>query len=116
MPEQTKQARMAAAGLRLAEERRRLGLTQVELARRVDASKIKQSLYESGRRELKAAYLEKAAQAGIDILYVLTSRRRTGDLLDTRAAELISAYLGLPAETQSTVLRFTQSLSSSLRD
>ena len=91
-------------GVRLAEERKRLGLRQAEFASLVGTNVPKQSLYENGRRELRAPYLSRIAAAGVDVLYVLTGRRREGRL-DEGAAELLSACLGLPSELQEALAR-----------
>src|SRR6185295_591896 len=65
-------------GTRLAEERKRLGLKQAEFADLVGTDVPKQSLYENDRRELRADYLARLAEADVDIVYVLTGRRRKG--------------------------------------
>ena len=83
-------------GARLAEERKRLGLKQAEFAVLVGTDVPKQSLYENDRRELRADYLSRLADAQVDIVYVLTGRRSEGNWLDGGASELLSAYLTLP--------------------
>ena len=50
-------------GARLAEERKRLGLKQAEFAALVGTDVPKQSLYENDRRELRADYLARLADA-----------------------------------------------------
>ena len=61
-------------GERLAEERKRLGLRQAEFAALVGTDVPKQSLYETGRRELRADYLSRLADAKVDVGYVLTGQ------------------------------------------
>jgi transcriptional regulator with XRE-family HTH domain len=61
--------------MRLISERERLCMTQNELANRCDVTVTTQSNYETGRRQPTADYLVKAAQAGIDVKYVLTGER-----------------------------------------
>lgn len=90
-------------GARLGEERRRLGLKQAEFAALVGTDVPKQSLYENGKRELRADYLARLAEAGIDVVYVLTGRRAEGEWLSGEASELLSAYLALPADMQRAV-------------
>ena len=87
-------------GARLAEERKRLGLKQAEFAELVGTDVPKQSLYENGKRELRAAYLARLAAAGVDVGYILTAKRSEGAWLGEEASELLSAYLGLPPEMQ----------------
>ena len=87
-------------GARLAEERKRLGLKQAEFADLVGTDVPKQSLYENDRRELRADYLARLADAKVDIVYILTGRRSEGEWLGSGPSELLSAYMSLPAEVQ----------------
>jgi transcriptional regulator with XRE-family HTH domain len=91
-------------GARLAEERKRLGLKQAEFAELVGTDVPKQSLYENGRRALRADYLSRVAAAGIDVLYVLTGARHKGEWLGEDASAMLSAWLGLPDDLQPAVL------------
>lgn len=59
-------------GARLQAERKRLGLTQEELAFIVGVSKRTLASYEAGTREPGAALLNHAAAAGVDVFYVVT--------------------------------------------
>jgi transcriptional regulator with XRE-family HTH domain len=97
-------------GTRLAEERKRLGLKQAEFADLVGTDVPKQSLYENDRRELRADYLARLADAKIDIVYILTGRRSEGDWLGSGPSELLTAYLALPPEMQDALEAFTRSL------
>jgi transcriptional regulator with XRE-family HTH domain len=85
-------------------ERRRLGFKQAEFAARVGRDIPKQSLYENDKRELRAQYLSKIAEEGIDVLYVLTGRWSEGSL-DEGAAEFLTFYMELPAELQGAMAR-----------
>ena len=96
-------------GARLKEERLRLGLKQAEFASRVGRDVPKQSLYENDKRELRAPYLSKIAEEGVDILYVLTGRR-SEESLDEGSAEFLAYYLALPAELQGPVARLIADL------
>lgn len=87
-------------GARLAEERKRLRLKQGEFAILVGTDVPKQSLYENDRRELRADYLARLAQAGVDVMYVLTGHRTQGAPLDEQATRLIAAYLCLSEPMQ----------------
>jgi transcriptional regulator with XRE-family HTH domain len=99
-------------GTRLAEERKRLGLKQAEFASLVGTDVPKQSLYENDRRELRADYLARLADAKVDVVYVLTGHRSEGEWLGEEASALLSAYLCLPADLQEALLI----LASRMRD
>src|SRR4051812_10809629 len=97
-------------GSRLADERKRLGLKQAEFAALVGTDVPKQSLYENDRRELRADYLARLADAKVDIVYVLTGQRAEGDWLDDGASELLSAFLCLPADTREALVALVGNL------
>jgi transcriptional regulator with XRE-family HTH domain len=97
-------------GGRLAEERKRLGLKQAEFAALVGTDVPKQSLYENDRRELRADYLARLADAKVDVVYVLTGQRMEGSWLGDGANDLLSSYLLLPAEMQQALVTFARSL------
>jgi len=92
--------KLMSFGRRLAEERKRLGLKQAEFAQRVGTDVPKQSLYENGRRGLRAAYLARLDEAGVDVRYVLTGRRSEGGWLAPGAADLLTSHRALPADVQ----------------
>jgi len=87
-------------GTRLGDERKRLGQKQAEFAKRVGTNVPKQSLYENDKRELRADYLARLPEAGVDVLYVLTGRRGDQGQLGQDASDLLTAYLMLPPEMQ----------------
>jgi transcriptional regulator with XRE-family HTH domain len=60
-----------AIGLRLMIDRKRLGLTQTELARRIGCDRQTQMRYERGVRSIPSDYLIAAMAEGVDIKYVL---------------------------------------------
>jgi transcriptional regulator with XRE-family HTH domain len=97
-------------GSRLAEDRTRLGLKQGEFADLVGTAIPKQSLYENDRRELRADYLARLADAGVDIVYVLTARRNEGDWLGRGPSDLLTDYLALPPDLQQALEAFVRSL------
>jgi transcriptional regulator with XRE-family HTH domain len=97
-------------GARLAEERKRLGLKQAEFAALVGTDVPKQSLYENDRRELRADYLARLADAHVDVLYVLTGHRMEGSRLSGQATRLLSAYLCLPEPTQRILSEMVETL------
>jgi transcriptional regulator with XRE-family HTH domain len=87
--------RQPSFGARLAEERKRLGLKQAEFAKLVGTDLPKQSLYENDRRELRADYLARLAEGGVDVVYILTGRRGGGGRLGEEATDLLKSYLAL---------------------
>jgi transcriptional regulator with XRE-family HTH domain len=97
-------------GTRLAEERRRLGLKQAEFAKLVGTGVPKQSLYENDRRGLRADYLARLAEAGVDIVYVLTGRRGEAGRLGQAPTDLLNAYLALPPELQQALEELARAL------
>ena len=101
-------------GGRLAEERKRLGLKQAEFAALVGTDVPKQSLYENDRRELRADYLARLADADIDVVYVLTGQRSEGGWLGQGASDLLSAFLALPPELQQGLVAFVKTLGDSV--
>lgn len=62
-------------GTRLREERKRLGMDQPTFGGIGGVKALAQHTYESGKRSPDAAYLERVAAAGVDVLYVLTGVR-----------------------------------------
>ena len=59
-------------GRRLKDERKRLGLSQAEMASECGVQKLAQLSYEAGRRQPKSGYLERAMRLGVDLLYVIS--------------------------------------------
>jgi len=96
-------------GARLAEERRRLGLNQAEFAELVGTDVPRQSLYENDRRELRADYLARLADAHVDIVYVLTGRRGES-WLGPGASALLTCYVSLPPDLQQALEGLARSL------
>jgi len=97
-------------GRRLAEERKRLGMKQAEFVRLVGTDVPKQSLYENDRRELRADYIARLAEIGVDIAYVVTGERSEGVWLGEGPTTLLSCYLDLPPDMQRAVEIFVRSL------
>lgn len=67
-------------GARLREERIRLGLNQKSFAELAGASISTQTRYETGEKLPKLEYILQWAEHGVDVGYVLTSRRYDGSL------------------------------------
>ena len=66
---------MATIGMRLKEERLRLGLTQPEFAAVADAKTLSQIRYEADERSPDGNYFTAIAEHGADITYILTGVR-----------------------------------------
>lgn len=61
-----------AVGARLREERKRLSLTQAELAERVGVSRAAVVTYESGRTPPDVSLMDRLKELGVRTSYVLT--------------------------------------------
>jgi transcriptional regulator with XRE-family HTH domain len=87
---------MVIIGNRLREERTRLGLTQDQFAEKAGVTKRSLVNYEKGERSPDASFLSAIAEAGADVLYVLTGVRSQGaqeeQLLPPRERALIDNY------------------------
>lgn len=80
-------------GRRLREERERLGFTQPDFARLAGASKGTQIQWEKDGTSPSALALNAFADAGADVLYILTGRRADGSGDGASAAESRIAVL-----------------------
>lgn len=65
---------MVSIGERLREERQKLKMSQTTFAERGGVTKKTQMLYEGNERFPDAQYLASVAEAGVDVLYVLTGK------------------------------------------
>lgn len=61
-------------GLRLKEERARLGYSQSDFAEKGGVGRTSQVKYEAGERVPDGNYLKKVSELGVDILYVVTGK------------------------------------------
>lgn len=95
--------------VRLAEERSRVQPHQGRFAEKIGISQGKQSLYEKGKRELRADYLEEVAGAGLDVQYIVTGER-SATKLPPDANELLTLYLRLDNRLRDMVLQQARSL------
>lgn len=107
---------------RLVEERKRFGLSQAAFGEAGGVQKRAQINYEHGERRPDAAYLERLAGIGVDVLYVLTGRRAPvgngsasaergpGVGLSQAELELINGFRGLDAKGRRAVLAMIEAL------
>lgn len=96
-------------GVRLREERERLGLNQEEMGKLGGVNRSSQSLYERGVSACSIAYLFMARRAGADLQYLFTGIRGGADL-SARESELLSAFRLLGEGDQDAVIRVTNGL------
>jgi transcriptional regulator with XRE-family HTH domain len=90
-------------GARLKEERKRLGLNQAQLAELAATSNVAQSRYETGDRSPDWEYLSRVADAGVDVLYVLTGQRDTSNL-EAVEADLVRRFREAPEAVRAAAL------------
>lgn len=87
---------MVIIGNRLREERTRLALTQDQFAEKAGVTKRSLVNYEKGERSPDAAFLAAIADAGADVLYILTGMRsqeaQEEQLLPPRERALLDNY------------------------
>lgn len=77
---------------RLIEERNRLNLLQKDFAELAGISIKSQVDYEKGRAPLFTAYLERIAELGVDVQYILTGRREGGTILTEEDRSLLTLF------------------------
>lgn len=90
-------------GIRLKEERERLGLSQLALGEIGGVKKLAQLNYEKGERFPDASYLLAISHIGIDIQYVVTGARSAA-LLPDDETELIKHYRAAPLAVKAAAL------------
>ncbi|MFT3759003.1 helix-turn-helix domain-containing protein [Thauera sp.] len=97
---------MPLFGDRLLEERKRLKLSQEEVAEGCGVTLRSQRNYEKCERSPDAAYLERLAAIGGDVLYILTGQKREEHRQELPADEqlLLDAYRALPVAKRKAVL------------
>jgi transcriptional regulator with XRE-family HTH domain len=87
---------MNSIGIRLREERNKLGLSQEKLAEVGGVQKLAQTNYETGKRSPTGDYLVKISEIGADVNYILTGVRvTTGKLVattDDAVGSMTTAY------------------------
>jgi len=103
---------MSGIGIRLREERDRLGLSQKAFGEIGGVEANAQGKYESGHRMPKADYLAAVARSGVDVLYVLTGRRIPVPLNRLSQVEewVLGSYRSLEKEDQDAIRRLTTTL------
>ncbi len=79
-------------GLRLREERERLGFTQVEFAELTGTTKKSQIDYEKDTTQPRAGYLASIAAVGADIGYIVTGVRTVGVEMTSAQMKLLGDF------------------------
>lgn len=108
---------LSGVGERLREERDRLGLSQAQMGEIGSVGKTTQLKYEKEGSYPDAAYLAAVAQAGVDVLYVLTGQRtpRKEEGLSEREKAVLDNFRSLPEGDQASVQRLTNALKESVQ-
>lgn len=96
---------MSDIGLRLKQERERLGLSQAALGETCGVKKLAQFNYEKGERQPDALYLAALHRAGADVLFVLTGERTAPALLPPDESLLLARYRASPHALRDAALR-----------
>lgn len=89
---------------RLVEERKRLKLLQKKFSELAGVHKKSQVDYEKDRFPAFVAYLERIAEMGVDVQYVLTGRRAADPVLTPQQKALIDLYEAAPPSIQAAAL------------
>jgi len=95
---------MSNFGVRLRDERLRIGLNQESFGMVGGVRKQAQLKYEKGERKPDADYLSAIAAAGADVLYILTGNRSAASALPSDEAALLDAYRHAPQEKKQAML------------
>ncbi|WP_395608126.1 helix-turn-helix domain-containing protein [Pseudomonas sp. B22129] len=103
---------MSGIGLRLRQERERLGLSQKNFGEIGGVEANAQGKYESGGRAPKADYLSRVAERGVDILFVLTGTPTPIQLesLSFLEEKILENYRAMLKEDQDAIRRLTSTL------
>ncbi|WP_095093784.1 helix-turn-helix domain-containing protein [Pseudomonas sp. Irchel 3A5] len=104
---------MIDIGSRLKQERKRLGLSQKEMGELGGVAANAQGKYESGERAPRADYLAALAKAGVDVLFVLTSRRSARVQIDSAFSKVDAVPINselLLIEVQQAVRHFVSTI------
>lgn len=90
-----------SVGLRLKEERKRLGLTQEAMGVACGVTKRTQIFYEMDSVGASAAYLTAAYELGVDVVYLLTGTR---ERLAAADADLLDAWRSASPSARAAVM------------
>lgn len=102
---------MSDFGDRLREERKRLGLNQIDFADLGGVKKNAQLNYENGERKPDSDYLFALLKAGVDVIYVLTGER-SATSLGNDENQLLTGYRSLDQRGKAGVLAMINGMNS----
>lgn len=85
--------------IRLAEERKRLGLSQADFGLQAGVGRTTQNKYESGEGEPGAYYIARIEAMDVDVMYLITGLRGANALSD-ELQNLVGAYVDADESTQ----------------
>lgn len=104
-----------SVGERLREERTRIGLNQDDFAKIGGVNRNTQGSYEKNDRSPDTTYLANMAEAGVDVLYVITGQRAipSVDSLSSDEAQVLNSYRSMSDEDRASVRRLTAALAES---
>lgn len=95
---------MSTIGVRLKNERERLGLNQTEFAKLAGHSRSAQAGYERDEKIPGGAYLQMLADNGCDVLYILTGKKSPSiDDVNTDEIEIIKLYRKAPLSVKAAI-------------
>ncbi|MGM0936296.1 MAG: helix-turn-helix domain-containing protein [Pseudomonadota bacterium] len=95
---------MSTIGIRLKNERERLGLNQTEFAQLAGHSRSAQAGYERDEKIPGGAYLQMLADNGCDVLYVLTGKKLPPiDDINSDEVEIIKLYRKAPLSVKAAI-------------
>lgn len=97
-------------GIRLKEERKRLKKNQDEMANLGGVAKSTYCNYEAGSRAPDALFLSGIAQAGADVIYILTGQRDGSGLAPDETA-LLNNYRAISEERKGSLADVAAALS-----
>jgi len=103
---------MSGIGDRLREERERLRLSQAAFGEIGGVKANAQGKYESGERFPGADYLAAVAEAGIDVLYVVTGERKPtqSESISAEEAGVLEHYRVLPEADRAAMARMATAM------
>ncbi|WLG92445.1 helix-turn-helix domain-containing protein [Pseudomonas cucumis] len=99
-------------GMRLQEERKRLGYSQEGFSLLMGASRRTQVSYETRDKNAGLLYLSKAQAKGLDIYYIISGNAITAEqqLLSETEANLLKIYRNLDRQEKESLMIIAQSL------
>lgn len=102
-------------GMRLQEERKRLGYNQEDFSQLMGVSRRTQVSYESRDMNAGLLYLSKAQAEGVDVCYVISGKtiKANQQQLTESEANLLKIYRSLDQQDKDSLVIISQSLAKS---